>query len=125
MGFTANIIILMFCLSFAIYLGTPEHNSTLFLTLVTSGTNIQAKFVTLIALAGVATVAAGLFGISPSYALFAGITSFMIGFFTLPVDVFTSAVLPTDVKLLLGGIFGILFILSLLDFFKGTGGLTS
>lgn len=123
MGMTSNIIVLMFILSFAIYLGTPEHNGTLFLDLVTGGQNLRAQMVGLFALAGLSGIAAGLFGVSPSYALFTTIGTFLLGFFTLPTSVFMSTTLPIEIKLLMAGIFGIMFIMSLLSWFKGVGDL--
>ena len=123
MGMTSNIIVLMFILSFAIYLGTPDHNGTLFLDLVTGGENLKGQMVLLFSLAGVSAIASGLFGVSPSYALFTAIGTFLLGFFTLPTSVFMSADLPIEIKLLMAGIFGIMFVMSLLSWFKGVGDL--
>lgn len=119
---TTNIIVLMFVLSFALYLGTPTHESSLFYDILNSRTTISNQFYLLLIAAGGIGVVAYLFGVSPTYAIFAGITSFLLGFFTLPTAVFASMELPVEIKLLLGGVFGIMYLLSLLSFFKGTEG---
>lgn len=81
-----NIIVLMIIMSFALYLGTPDHSSTMFFSLLSGKTTIIQQLYILLTAAGLIGVAAGLFGVSPTYALFTAITSFLVGFFVLPTE---------------------------------------
>lgn len=124
MGMTTNLIVLSFCLSFAIYMGTPAHHSSLFFDIVTGHTSqlyerLSSELAILLAistLAGVAVMAAGQ---GVSYALFTGISIFLLSFVTLPVDVIFEADMPIEIKTLLVGVFGIMYVMSILSWFKG------
>ena len=143
MGIASNVIILMLIMSYALYAGTPSHESSLFFslmgvnddyietypngTIVTYESKVKDIYLGIAALVSLVTiggVAATIFGKSePTYALFGGIVLLLLTFFTLPIDVFTSAVLPLEIKALIGAVYGVLMLLAVADFYRGTGGL--
>lgn len=140
MGLASNVIVLMIIMSYAFYAGTPNHESSIFFSLVNlqgnttiyypNGTAVTTEsrtsgiLVNIGLLIGAVTIAgivtAILFGSEPTYALWGGFVLFMIGFFLLPIDLFMSATLPTEVKLLLGAIYGLMIMLAAIDFYRGT-----
>lgn len=143
MGIASNVIILMIIMSYVFYAGTPNHESSVFFSLVgvssdvttyyPNGTvmttpskvsRIHSNFLLLLGLTATASLATAiLYRSEPTYVLFAGFVTFIVSFFTLPLDVFASAVIPQEIKFLIGGIYGIMLILAAADFFRGTGGL--
>ncbi len=128
MGMGSNIIILMFVLSFALYMGTPEHESSLFFSVLTGSdhiySTIQAQLLIIAGLGILGGVASGLFSGSITYAIFGGITTILGSFVVLPTSVLLSASIPDEFKVLLIGVFGLLYILTVLDFFRGTGSIS-
>lgn len=119
MGLTITILILTFAMSFAIYLGTG--NGTMFTHLVGLGTGtgaLYSSFYILLTVTAVSSIAVGLFSFPNPYAIFSGITILVLGFFTLPTDLLVSVELPTTIKLFIGGAFGLLYILSVLGWYK-------
>jgi hypothetical protein len=115
-----TIIILTFCMSFAIYLGTG--NGTMFtqmLGLSGTGGSLYSSFYLLLTVTAVVSVAVGLISFPNPYALFSVITVLILSFVTLPVDLLTSAILPTNIKLLVGGVFGIMYLMAVLGWYKG------
>jgi len=119
-GISTTILVITFCMSFAIYLGTG--NGTIFTQILglsgESGT-LYISFMTLLAVAGISSIAVGLFSFPNPYAIFSAMTIILLGFFTLPVDLLTSAVLPNEIKLFVGGVFGLMYILATLGWFHG------
>lgn len=115
-----TIIVITFCMSFAIYMGTGE--GTLFTQMVglsTAGGTLYTEFLILLGVGVVTSLVVGLFSFPNPYAIFSGITVLILGFFTLPIDLLTSTTLPLQIKLFVGGVFGIMYILSVLGWFHG------
>lgn len=124
MGMTTNIIIFSFVLSFVIYMGTPTHSSSLFFSIVTGHTEqlysrIVPQLSLIFVLSGAAAVAVVLLGQGVSYALFAGIATFLLSFLTLPADVLMETEIPIEIKTLIIGVFGIMYVMAMLSWFKG------
>jgi len=120
-GLVTIIVILMFVLSFALYMGTPDHSSSMFFSILAGKTNLFNQFKWLVTI-GIGTVlVAGLLGFPNQYLIFAGITVLLLGFITLPTDLLVSTTLPTEIKTFIVGIFSFLYILGLINWYKGTG----
>ena len=144
MGMTANLLVLMLIMSYAFYAGTPNHESSMFFSLVgirgdtiqlyPNGTvitmesrvdSIVSNFTILVGLVAAVGVVATLFGkVEPSLAIWGTFVLFLVTFVALPIDVFTSASIPQEIKFLLYGVYGIMMLFGILDFYKGTGGLS-
>ena len=144
MGMTANLLILMLIMSYAFYAGTPNHESSIFFSLVgiqgdevllyPNGTIITMEsrvddiifnLGAVVALITGVGVVAYLFGkVEPMMAIWGAFVLFLITFVALPINVFTSASIPIEIKLLLYGVYGFMMIFGILDFYKGTGGLS-
>lgn len=115
-----SIILITFCMSFAIYLGTGEGTMfTRIIGLSSSTGTLYLGFLALITVAGVSGIAVGLFSFPNPYAIFSVITILLLGFFTLPIDLLTSTTIPSTIKLFVGGVFGIMYILAVLGWFHG------
>jgi hypothetical protein len=113
------ITVLMFCISFALYLGTPNHQSSMLFSLLSGSGNLKSQFFVLISIGIFATVAVGLFGFPNQYLIFAGLTVLLLGFATLPTDILVDTSIPTEIKLFFGGVYTLIYILSLLTWYKG------
>lgn len=115
-----TILVLTFCMSFAIYLGTGQ--GTIFTQMVglsaVSG-SLYTGFMLLLTVTVGATVVVGIFSQLNPYALFSGIGILVLGFFTLPIDLLASTTLPLSIKAFIGGLFGMMYILATLGWFKG------
>jgi len=115
-----TIIIITFCMSFAIYLGTGQ--GTMFTRILgISGTSgsLYTAMIILLTVTAVTSIGVGLFSFPNPYLIFSTITIFILGFLTLPIDLLTSATLPSTIKLFVGGVFGIMYVMGTLGWFHG------
>jgi hypothetical protein len=55
------------------------------------------------------------------FGLFAGIGMFLATFFTFPIGVFAEAGLPTELKAFVGCVYGVMYVIAILTWFKGGG----
>jgi len=120
-------ILLIFILSFALWMGVPEHPKPLLFSIATGdieltlNSSLYIKIFFLLTSSLAIWVSASLFKTQSPYSLFAGITVFLLSFATLPLDLFSAVSVPMEIKFLVGGSFAILYMLSVLSWFKGTG----
>jgi len=144
MGMLANVIILMMIMSYAFYAGTTNHESSLFFgivgvagntievfpngTIITTESRVSGIVTNMVLMLGAIGTLGGiavLLGkVEPVMALWGIIVIFLLSFVMLPIDVFTSAVIPLEIKLLMGAVYSIMIVLGIMDFYKGTGGLS-
>lgn len=123
-GVVTTILVLLFTISFALYLGTPDHRSSLMFSIISgtyNGSGLKTQFLIMLGVTGITTVAVVLLALPSQYAPFIAITSFLLTFVTLPTDLMVNAELPTELQILLGGVFSIMYIMGLLGWFKGGG----
>jgi len=118
-GLVTIIVILMFVLSFALYMGTPDHSSSMLFSILGGKTNLFNQFKWLITVGLATVVVAGLLGFPNQYLIFAGITVLLLGFITLPTDLLVSTTLPIEIKTFIAGVFSFLYILGLITWYKG------
>lgn len=119
-GIVTVIIIITFCMSFAIYLGTGQGTMfTNMLGMSGQGGSLWNNFIILLTVTAVASIGVGLFTFPNPYLIFSGITVFILGFLTLPIDLLTSTAIPSTLKLFIGGVFGIMYIMGTLGWFHG------
>jgi hypothetical protein len=125
MGMGTIIIILTLVMSFGIYMAVPEHPAPMMFS-ISGGKPVFSFFNSLStsakAIVGVAValgIGVGLISFPNPYLIFAGITTFLFILATFPMSLFTNAVIPVELKALFGSIFGILYILAILSWYKG------
>jgi len=78
---------------------------TIFLTLLVAG-------------AGVLTSA---IYFQDSFSIFKGISIFLFGFMTLPTTIFNSVMVDWRIKIFLGGLFGVAYLIALISWSSGKG----
>lgn len=136
LGFGTGLLILMFCLSFALYLYNPCNGSVFFKLAVgtpngcsvipanTTGaggttadlnTQIGSVFANL-GILGLGTIVAGTLGFPNGYAIFAAAGYFLLGAFTMPLGLFTAdSGLPVEIRVFLIALFSLLNLFAVLE----------
>ena len=115
-----TIIILTFCMSFAIYLGTGT--GTIFTQLIGLSQSTGTLYTGIMVVLGIGVASAvtvGFISFPNPYALFGLFAGVLLGFFTFPVDLITSTMLPTTIKLFVGGVFAIMYIMAIIGWYHG------
>ena len=121
MNIGTSVIILMFIISYGLWL--IDGLDTPFTLLIGSFdqpdlSTLKTAVLICIGL-GIASFGAGLFSFPNQYSVFSSIAIFFVGFFTLPIDVFTATTLPMELKVFLGVIFGLLYLIAIISWYKG------
>lgn len=58
-------------------------------------------------------------GNSIQYSLFIGLGTFIISFIALPISIISEAGMPFEIKLIVGGVFSLTFMISIINWIKG------
>ena len=125
LGTGTTVYLLMFIMSFVIYLGTPAHHSTLFMDALTGNFDYLTLNASLLLNLSVAAIT-GVFVFAITrdaiQSFVVGIIGFLSTFIVIPLGVLSDAALPASFKALLLGIFGLLYVMAMFSFVRGTGG---
>lgn len=138
LGFGTGLLVLMFTISFALYLSDCATYSSVFLQIVqdtdsscglssssTTGTlgNVGAlntqigSIFTSLGILGAGSAIAFAVGFPNGYAIFAAAAYFMLGAFTMPVGLFNAnAALPLEIRVFIIGLFGLLNLFAVLEY---------
>lgn len=126
MGVAGNILLFMIILNVVfIVLGVETPATSLLSSFLdintTTGTaQVSSSFITkLIAVTLTAGIFATAFGLIPNVSL-GVLTMFLISFATFPISVFNSAGVPFELKMLIGAILGIMYLIALISFVRGS-----
>lgn len=121
-----SMVALMALMSFALYMIMPGHESSMLFSLIGGIDNITESqlYLAMVAMFGLSVVAglaaAVVSGSINPFAIFANIASSVLLLLAVfPTNLLASTDVPDDIKMLVGGIFGILFVITLLTWFKG------
>ncbi len=121
-----SMVALMALMSFALYMIMPGHESSMLFSLIGGIDNITESqlYLAMVAMFGLSVVAglaaAVVSGSINPFAIFANIASSVLLLLAVfPTKLLASTDVPDDIKMLVGGIFGILFVITLLTWFKG------
>jgi hypothetical protein len=124
-GLGTSILVLMFIISFALYLGTPTHTSSIFLSWLGgkyTHASIMSSLTVSIALTAVSGIIAYAVTKDIMTPLIVSVTTFLISLIAVPLDTLNEAVIPVEFKVLLVGVFGLMYVLAMASFFRGSGG---
>lgn len=138
LGFGTGLLILMFSISFALYLSDCAAYSSVFLQFVQTGTsscglssssaagntgnigtlNTQiGSIFNSLGILGAGSAIAFAVGFPNGYAIFAAAAYFMLGAFTMPVGLFNAnAALPLEVRVFIISVLGILNLMAVLEY---------
>ena len=136
LGFGTGLLLLMFSISFALYLFNPCYGTVFFQVAVggqdacaynlenttgvngsASGLNTQIQTIfTSLGILGLGTIVAGAVGFPNGYAIFAAAGYFLIGAFTMPLGLFTAEIgLPVVVRIFIVTVFSLLNLFAVLE----------
>ena len=126
MGLGTNVIVLLMVTAYILSLaGYPCAATTIlsgFLDGNLSAGNILGNgLTTLLTIAVPVGIIATLVTFPNPYAIFAGITGILLTFFTFPYSIFSEPSMPSEIKILVGGTFAMIYLLALISWFKGGG----
>jgi len=128
MGMGTNIVFITFVISIFFFLAGAKSGAMLMADFLSGNwesgevkysTLFQNIFITPLTAGAGAAIVATLFGRSASGALTVAAVTAIVSFAGMPISVFTQESLPWEIKLLLGGIFSVLYMLSVIGFTRG------
>jgi len=140
MGYSMNMFIIFLVVSLAMNLVNPSAWGSEFIKTITNPEGIieinpetgqvdigglinklvTAENISMLTLALITGVVAGLFLQDATYGIFAGFVVFMLGFALVPIGFFTDATIPFFIKLLIGVPMAFMYIFALIGWFRGS-----
>lgn len=120
MGKIQNMMVLLVFCSWAVSIINPD-SSTLFQDMINQQALLNSSILAMLGIAAGAAVVGGIFTQQITFGLFAGVATFLLGFFTFPIDLLNTTELPTEIKVVIGTAFGLMYLMAVLNFYKGTG----